>query len=62
MVKDINWSADVLKDVDTSRKEIHIYIPTDPNINHRMKGDSEKARKENTLAAIRENITYAKTQ
>lgn len=62
MEKDIDWSAEVLKDVDVNRKEIHIYIPTDPNINHRMKGDSEKARKENTLVAIRKNITYAKTQ
>jgi isopropylmalate/homocitrate/citramalate synthase len=62
MEKDIDWSAEVLKDVDVSRKEIHIYIPTDPNINHRMKGDSEQARKENTLEAIRKNITYAKNQ
>lgn len=62
MEKDINWSAEVLKDVNTNRKEIHIYIPTDPNINHRMKGDSEPARKENTLVAIRKNITYAKAQ
>lgn len=62
MEKDINWSSEVLKDVDTNRKEIHIYIPTDPNINHRMKGDSEPARKENTLVAIRKNITYAKAQ
>lgn len=62
MEKDIDWSAEVLKDVDVNRKEIHIYIPTDPNINHRMRGDSEQARKENTLEAIRKNITYAKNQ
>ena len=62
MEKDINWSSEVLKDVDTNRKEIHIYIPTDPKINHRMKGDSEPARKENTLVAIGKNITYAKAQ
>lgn len=59
--KDINWSAEVLRDIDTAKKEIHIYIPTDPNINHRMKGDSEWKRKENTLIAIRDNIEYAKS-
>jgi hypothetical protein len=62
MEKDIDWSAEVLKDIDVEKKEIHIYIPTDPNINHRMKGGSEEARKENTLVAVRKNIIYAKTQ
>lgn len=62
MKKDIDWSAEVLKDIDVARKEIHIYIPTDPNINHRIKATSEIERKEKTLFAIHENIIYAKSQ
>lgn len=62
MKNDIDWSAEVLQNVFPEKKEIHIYIPTDPNINHRIKAASEPERKEKTLVAIHENIAYAKSQ